>query len=317
MKTKSVEPVASPVAPSGSGFTIGLDLGDQRHWVGVLDAVGTPVREDSLLNERASLRKLLQTYPQALVALEAGTHSPWISRYLRELGATVLWPIPESSTPSPDIERKCDRRDAPRLARLARADPALLSPIQHGSAQAQQDLLGMKLRDALVRTRVNLINAVRFTLKSLGYTVRNPSSASFHKSVLEEAPAECHAVMQPLVAVLAQISEQIKTLEASLMARARSAYPAGRWLEPMAGVGPLTALCFGLRIEDPGRFGRSREVGRTWGCVRDATRAGAWISNCGSANAGTVTCAGCWSARRITFWDPSGRRVPCGNTANG
>ena len=42
------------------------------------------------------------------------------------------------------------------LARLARVDPALLHPIQHGSAQAQHDLLGLKLRDALVRTRINL-----------------------------------------------------------------------------------------------------------------------------------------------------------------
>jgi len=72
------------------------------------------------------------------------------------------------------------------LARLARVDPALLHPIQHGSAQAQHDLLGLKLRNALVRTRVNLINAVRFTLKSLGHSVRNPSSESFHKTVLAD-----------------------------------------------------------------------------------------------------------------------------------
>jgi hypothetical protein len=29
-------------------------------------------------------------FPKATVALEAGTHSPWISRYLTEQGATVL-----------------------------------------------------------------------------------------------------------------------------------------------------------------------------------------------------------------------------------
>jgi len=82
-------------------------------------------------------------------------------------------------------------RDAQRLARLARVDPELLHPIQHGSAQAQHDLLGLKLRAALVRTRVNLINAVRFTLKSLGHSVRNPSSESFHKTVLADIPADC------------------------------------------------------------------------------------------------------------------------------
>ena len=87
-------------------------------------------------------------------------------------------------------ERKCDRRDAQMLARLARADAALLHPIQHGTAQAQHDLLGLKLRDRLVRPRVDLINTVRFTLKSLGHHVRNPSSESFHKNILTEVPAD-------------------------------------------------------------------------------------------------------------------------------
>jgi hypothetical protein len=35
---------------------------------------------------------------------------------------------------------------------------------------------------------VALINAVRFSLKSLGYPVSNPSSACFHKLVLKEVP---------------------------------------------------------------------------------------------------------------------------------
>ena len=47
-------------------------------------------------------------------------------------------------------------------------------------------MLQLKLRDSLVRARVALINAVRFTLKSLGYPVSNPSSACFHKLVLKE-----------------------------------------------------------------------------------------------------------------------------------
>jgi hypothetical protein len=62
------------------------------------------------------------------------------------------------------------------LARLARMDPTLLHPVKHGSQEAQQDMLQLKLRDSLVRARVALINAVRFSLKSLGYAVSNPSS---------------------------------------------------------------------------------------------------------------------------------------------
>jgi transposase len=172
------------------------------------------------------------------------------------------------------------------LARLARVDPALLHPIQHGSAQAQHDLLGLKLRDALVRTRVNLINAVRFTLKSLGYPVRNPSSQSFHKTVLADVPAECLPVIQPLLTVLAQVTAQIKGMERQLVQRSRRDYPVTQRLQQIAGVGPLTALCFVLKIGDPGRFSRSRDVGAYLGLCPRRDQSGGTdkqlrISKCG------------------------------------
>ena len=85
-------------------------------------------------------------------------------------------------------EPKSDERDAVVLACLGRADRNLLGPIIHGSEEAQHDLLQIKLRDSLVRARVAVINSVRFTLKSLGYRVSNPSNERFHKSVLCEVP---------------------------------------------------------------------------------------------------------------------------------
>ena len=155
----------------------------------MLDNTGQILHEGPLLNDRLALTALLTNYPAATVALEAGTHSPWISRYLTGLGATVIVANPRKLHAISRHERKCDRRDAVMLARLARADVALLHPIEHGTAQAQHDLLGLKLRDSLVRTRVNLINTVRFTLKSLGHAVSNPASEAFHKSILKVAIA--------------------------------------------------------------------------------------------------------------------------------
>ena len=83
--------VLTPTAPVlAGGFTIGLDLGDRSHYVCVLDATGQILHEGPLLNDRVALALLLTRYPAATVALEAGTHSPWISRYLTSLGATVI-----------------------------------------------------------------------------------------------------------------------------------------------------------------------------------------------------------------------------------
>lgn len=276
----------TPATVVSCGFTLGLDLGDRRHQVCVLDAGGQTVREGPLLNTRPALARLLTDYPQATVALEAGTHSPWISRFLQERGATVLVANARKLHAISRHERKSDRRDAQMLARLARVDPALLHPIQHGSAQAQHDLLGLKLRDALVRTRVNLINTVRFTLKSLGYPVRNPSSESFHKTVLADIPAECLPVIQPLLTVLAQVTAQIKGMERQLVQRSRRDYPVTQRLQQIAGVGPLTALCFVLKIGDPARFSRSRDVGAYLGLCPRRDQSGGTdkqlrISKCG------------------------------------
>jgi len=271
-----------------SEFTLGLDLGDRAHYVCVLDTSGQIVREASLPNSRPALAQLLVDFPRATVALEAGTHSPWISRYLTGLGATVFVANPRKLHAISRNERKCDQRDAQMLARLARADVALLHPIEHVTAQAQHDLLGLKLRDALVRTRVNLINTVRFTLKSLGHSVGNPSSESFHKTVLADIPADCLPVVQPLLTVLTLVTEQIKGMERDLMQRSKKDYPVTERLQQISGVGPITALCFVLKIGDPERFSRGRDVGAYLGLCPRRDQSGGTdkqlrISKCGDA----------------------------------
>ena len=145
-------------------------------------------REGSLGNTREHPATVARSYPGATSVMEAGTHSPWVSRFLQESGLRLIVANPRKTRAIYENERKSDRRDAMMLARLARMDPTLLHPIEHGSQEAQQDMLQLKLRDSLVRARVALINAVRFSLKSLGYPVSNPSSACFHKLVLNEVP---------------------------------------------------------------------------------------------------------------------------------
>src|SRR5207244_1469746 len=164
-------------------------------------------------NDRGALGELSRRYMGALAVMEAGCHSPWISRYLTEQGWRVLIANPRKLRAIYQNERKSDRRDAEMLARIGRVDPALLYPVRHGSAEAQEDLLRIKLRDNLVRARVAVINSVRFTLKSLGYTVRNPSSARFHKVVMEEVPESVREMITPSVQALAELSARIKMLE--------------------------------------------------------------------------------------------------------
>ena len=77
-----------------------------------------------------------------------------MSRYLEGLGWEVIVSNPRKVRAIYQHERKSDQRDALMLARIGRMDRALLYPVRHGSEQAQQDLLRIKMRDNLVRARV-------------------------------------------------------------------------------------------------------------------------------------------------------------------
>lgn len=241
--------------------TIGLDLGDRRHRFCVLGESGEVLEEGSVGNDRVSLSELSERHSKALVVMEAGCHSPWVSRHLEQAGCEVIVSNPRKTRAIYQHERKSDRRDALMLARIARMEPALLYPVRHGSEEAQQDLLRIKLRDSLVRARVAVINSVRFTLKSLGYAVANPSSERFHKLVMDEVPEALRQMIAPSVAVLAELSARIKVLEREICDLAHNKYPQTGWLQQIPGVGPITALYFVLKIEDPGRFTRTRDVG--------------------------------------------------------
>jgi Transposase and inactivated derivatives len=108
-------------------ITIGLDLGDRRHTYYVLDGAGKMAREGSLGNTREQLATMARSYPGATVVMEAGTHSPWVSRFLQELGLRVIVANPRKTRAIYQNERKSDRRDAMMLARLARMDPHIAS----------------------------------------------------------------------------------------------------------------------------------------------------------------------------------------------
>jgi transposase len=243
-----------------SKHTIGIDLGDRTHQVCVLDRQGEVVERKGIGSDRGALRSLARRYPGARTIIECGMQSPWISRFLIELGMEVIVANPRKVRAIWQQERKSDKRDAEMLARIGRVDPKLLKPIRHGSADAQRELLSIKMRDALVRQRVNIISAIRFTLKSLGHRVSNPSTARFHKVVLEQVPKECVTLIEPMVEVLAEMTRRIKDLD-RIIKRAADSHPAARHLQQIIGIGPITALYFVHKIEDPGRFAKSRDIG--------------------------------------------------------
>ena len=121
-------------------ITIGLDLGNKKHAICVLNKADEIIEERSITNNRESLKRLSHKYPKSQIAMEFGQHSPWTSRFFEALGHDVLVANVRKLRAIYTSTGKSDQSDAYTIARLARVDPTLLHPIQHSTEQAQRDL---------------------------------------------------------------------------------------------------------------------------------------------------------------------------------
>jgi transposase len=160
-----------------------------------------------------------------------------------------------------ESRRKDDRMDAQALARLARIDPRLLSPIQHRSAQAQADLALIRARAALVRARTVLINTARGLAKSNGERLRGRNSKTVKPAIGDILSPELQAALSPLLSTVEAMTATVREYDRSIVDFGKDRYPEVALLTQVHGVGPLIALTYILTLEDPHRFSKSRDAG--------------------------------------------------------
>lgn len=172
-------------------MTIGLDLGDRRRHYVVLDEAGEILEEASVATRTAALCEVFSSRAPGVIALEVGTHSPWVSRLLQSLGLKVIVANPRKVRLIYGRRRRSDRLDAEKLARLARADRALLYPMRHRGEAAQTDLARLRSRDVLVRARTSLVVQVRTTVKSFGGRILPCSTPCFAERARSRSPRLC------------------------------------------------------------------------------------------------------------------------------
>jgi transposase len=242
-------------------LTIGLDLGDRNSWYCVLDEAGKVQLEQRVRTSGKALRELFSAMPRSRVALETGTHSPWIGRLLSELGHEVLVANARKVRLIGESRKKDDRLDAQTLARLARIDPELLCPVKHRSALAQADLSMIRARAGLVRARTGLVNTARGLAKSYGQRLRGCNVRNMNPEKAEGLSPELQRALEPLLSAIEELSERIVEYNERIEALAQDRYPQVALLKQIKGVGTLIALTFLLTLEDPHRFRKSRDVG--------------------------------------------------------
>ena len=242
-------------------LTIGLDLGDRSSWYCVLDATGEVVLEQRLSTTAKAMKEVFRAMPRSRIALETGMHSPWVSRGLSELGHEVIVAHARNVRLIGESRKKDDRLDARTLARLARIDPQLLCPVKHRSARAQADLTVIRARAGLVRARTALINTARGLAKSYGERLRGCNPRNVNPEKASGLSPELQSALEPLLAAVESLSEQIREYNEGIEQLAQQSYPQVALLKQVKGVGTLIALTYLLTLEDPHRFRKSRDVG--------------------------------------------------------
>ncbi len=244
-----------------STSTIGIDLGDRKSHICVLDASGDMVEESLLATTPNALRARVTGLAPTRVALEVGTLSAWVSELLKDLGHVAIVANARKLRMIFQSDSKNDRLDSEQLARVARMDPKLLYPIEHRERSSRADLGVMRSRDMLVSTRTRLVNHIHGVLKSFGHRVKKYAAPGFHRQVAGQIPEELLPALQPLLDTLAAISERVLGLDGEIRRLSTKVYPETALLKQVGGVGPISALCYVLTIEDPRRIKRSRNVG--------------------------------------------------------
>ena len=228
-----------------------------------------------ILNNQKSLNDFFDKVPfpskTITVVLETGTHSAWISYCLEQRGYEVIVAHARDLAFIYKGDKKSDRIDAEKLARVARADKKLLHPVRLMSKTRQEALLAIKARDLLMKERTCIVNAIRGFVRSLGIDDAEYSIETINKmySVL---PKEIRQNLRGLFSVLTAINNNISSYDKRLKKIAEE-YPETKILQQVKGVGPIIALSFALIISDPNRFS-SKECASYLGLVPKRDQSG-------------------------------------------
>jgi transposase len=231
-------------------LTMGLDMGDRFSHYCLLNEEGDVIEEGRMQSTEAALRRHLAGAARMRVALECGTHSPWVSRLLTELGHQAIVANARKIRAITASESKNDRNDAEKLARFAAHDPRLLSPLEHRSAQRQVDLNLIHARSTLVRARTMIVNALRGLVKSAGSRLPACSTESLPARASAAIPPALAQVATPLIEQIALLNAQIDGMD-KLIEKLAAKYPEIGLLRTAPGVGPIVAAAYVLTVDRP------------------------------------------------------------------
>ena len=251
----------------------GIDIGDRYCQIAVRDENGEVNEQSRVQTTPGAIKRYFENKSPMRIAMEVGTHSPWLSQLLEEKGHEVLVGNACKLRLIYKNDQKSDEVDAELLARIGRFDPQLLYPIDHKDKSARAVWTVIRSRDVLIRARTGLINHVRGIVKPFGHRLPKCSPLRLVK-LQSEVPEPLRPALVPILNTIAQLNAQIYSYDKEIVRMGKEQYPQAELLQQVYGVGPITALTFVLTIGDPWRFPRNRTVGAFLGLVPRRSQTG-------------------------------------------
>jgi transposase len=274
--------------PDRAVVTIGIDLGDRFSHYAVLSEAGELIEEGRVRMTPEAVERKFGDWNYARVAIEVGTHSPWVRRTLSELGLEVIVANARDLRAITGSNNKNDREDARKLARLAQSSLDLLAPVRHRSETAQRDLLPIRSRALLVEERTRLVNGVRGLVKGFGYRLPLCATKNLPGKAAGRLPDWLEEPLRPLLVMIDMLSELIRQANVKIEAMVGERYAEAQVLLTVPRVGALTALTYVLTLDDPRRFPKSRDGGCYLGLRPRRSQSGGSDPQLGITKAGDV-----------------------------
>jgi transposase len=271
---KTIKSESSSKTMADGAAAVGLDLSDRKARFHAIDEQGKTIETGTVPLEAVQLQRWASNIPPTVMAIEAGTHSPWVSRLLTGCGHEVIVANPVKVALITKNINKSDGVDAEYLARLARFDRALLHPIQHRGEQAQLDLQVIRTREILVQSRTKLIGHVRGAVKSFGARLVKCSAEAFVNKTRKLIPEQLRTALDPVYVQIEHLTTTIAGYDRQIEKTASERYPEVQRVAQIKGVGTLTGLTYVLVLEDASRFRRSRSVGAFLGLTSKRDQSG-------------------------------------------
>ena len=271
---------------------IGIDLAKNVFQLHAENGAGEVLWRQRL--RREALERFLRQQPAALIGMEAcGSAHHW-GRVIGALGHEVRL-MPAQYVKAYVKRGKSDVRDAEAICEAVQRVNMRFVPIKSVAQQIARSL--ERARELLVKQRTQLMNATRGILAELGIVaavgLRGFKTLAAKIDAADGAiPPALLVCLKPLVEQWRALAAHIETMEAEVVARAKSDERMKRLMK-IPGVGPLIAHALVSAIGDPRRFRTGRDFA-AWAGLTPLTD-----SSAEKTRIGHISRAGDHSLRRL------------------